>query len=91
MFILPQTGPKEPNKNNCTYAELIFTLCPELFGLYEGIANPTGVALMIILTVMVVCSLPFVRKSGYFEVCVRGGMERICNGKRKERRGICVC
>nr|WOX60328.1 NADPH oxidase [Eriocheir sinensis] len=68
VFIQPLTGPEEPNKNNCTYAELIFTLCPELFGLYEGIANPTGVALMIILTVMVVCSLPFVRKSGYFEV-----------------------
>lgn len=51
-----------------TLAEWLFTMKPEKFGLIEGIANPTGIALMIILTLMVICSLPFVRKSGYFEV-----------------------
>ena len=33
-----------------------------------GFANPTGVALIIILTLMVVCSLSFVRRSGYFQI-----------------------
>jgi hypothetical protein len=33
-----------------------------------GIANPTGVALIAVLTVMVVCSMPIVRKSGHFEI-----------------------
>ena len=33
-----------------------------------GFANPTGVALIIILTLMVVCSMSFVRRSGYFQV-----------------------
>ena len=32
-----------------------------------GIANPTGVILIIVLTIMVVCSMPFVRRSGHFE------------------------
>ena len=32
------------------------------------IANITGIALIGILTVMVVCSMPFVRRGGYFEV-----------------------
>ncbi|XP_066957368.1 NADPH oxidase 5 isoform X2 [Macrobrachium rosenbergii] len=56
--------------NNQTYtaAEWLFTMKPGLFGLIGGIANPTGVALMVILTLMVICSQPFVRKSGYFEV-----------------------
>lgn len=65
----------DANENDCTYTELIFTMCPEILGLIPGIANPTGVALMIILTVMVVCSLPFVRKSGYFEVSGRREMK----------------
>jgi hypothetical protein len=33
-----------------------------------GFANPTGVALIVILTVMVICSMPFVRKRGHFEI-----------------------
>nr|XP_045625272.1 NADPH oxidase 5-like isoform X1 [Procambarus clarkii]XP_045625282.1 NADPH oxidase 5-like isoform X1 [Procambarus clarkii] len=62
------TDEGQPNAKNFTLTEWIFTMKPGLFGLVKGIANPTGVALMIILTVMVICSLPFVRKSGYFEV-----------------------
>jgi len=34
----------------------------------HGIANPSGVALIIILTIMFVCSLPFVRRRGHFEI-----------------------
>ena len=45
----------------------MFTSKPGLFGLMGGWANPTGVALILILTVMVVCSLPCVRRSGHFE------------------------
>ena len=39
-----------------------------VFGLAKGYANITGVCLIIILTIMVVCSLPIVRKSGHFQV-----------------------
>ena len=39
-----------------------------MFGLVHGIANISGIALMASLTIMVVCSLPFVRRGGYFEV-----------------------
>ncbi|KAK7075488.1 NADPH oxidase 5 [Halocaridina rubra] len=59
---------KSINTGNFTTAEWLFTMKPGLFGLIPGIANPSGVALMIILTLMVICSQPFVRKSGYFEV-----------------------
>ena len=52
-----------------TYYEWLFTMRPGIFGLIGGIANPSGLALMLILTTMVVCSLPFVRRGGYFEVC----------------------
>ncbi|CAL4180352.1 unnamed protein product, partial [Meganyctiphanes norvegica] len=56
------------NANNLTYSEWLFTEKPGVFGLKKGWAYPTGVILIIILTVMVVCSQKFVRKSGYFEV-----------------------
>ena len=39
-----------------------------MFGLIGGWANLTGWALVIVFTVMVICSLPFVRKRGLFEV-----------------------
>ena len=51
-----------------SYYEWIFTMRPGIFGLIPGIANITGIALIGILTVMVVCSMPFVRRGGYFEV-----------------------
>jgi hypothetical protein len=51
-----------------TYYEWLFTTQPGVFGLYPGIANVTGISLIIILTLMVVCSMPFVRRGGQFEV-----------------------
>ena len=51
-----------------SYAEWLLTRKPNMFGLVHGIAYPTGVALMCILTIMFVCSLPFVRRHGHFEI-----------------------
>ena len=51
-----------------TYMHWIMTTMPGVFGMPHGVANPSGVALIIILTVMFVCSLSFVRRSGYFQV-----------------------
>ena len=51
-----------------TYAEWMLTMKPNMFGLISGIANPSGIALMCILTTMVICSLPFVRRRGHFEI-----------------------
>uniref|UniRef100_A0A1B6DLA4 NAD(P)H oxidase (H(2)O(2)-forming) n=1 Tax=Clastoptera arizonana TaxID=38151 RepID=A0A1B6DLA4_9HEMI len=56
------------NANNYTLPEWIFTTKPGLFGLIGGIANPTGVCLIIILIVMFICSQKFVRRGGCFEV-----------------------
>lgn len=56
------------NKNNYTIYEWLFTSKPGLFGLISGWANPTGVALTIILLIMVPCSQKFVRRGGCFEV-----------------------
>ena len=51
-----------------TYGEWIFTSQPHIFGLMPGMANPAGVALIVSLTVMFVCSLPFIRRRGHFEI-----------------------
>uniref|UniRef100_A0A182IU16 Uncharacterized protein n=1 Tax=Anopheles atroparvus TaxID=41427 RepID=A0A182IU16_ANOAO len=56
------------NANNYTTAEWLFTSRPGLFGLIGGCANPTGVILVLILLIMFVCSQPFVRRGGSFEV-----------------------
>ncbi|XP_069681708.1 NADPH oxidase 5 isoform X2 [Periplaneta americana] len=56
------------NKANFTLAEWLLTDRPGLFGLVGGVANPTGVALIIILIIMFICSQPFVRRGGCFEV-----------------------
>ncbi|KAK4303693.1 hypothetical protein Pmani_024320 [Petrolisthes manimaculis] len=66
--IVNATGEGELNEDEWALWEWLFTMRPEKLGLIDGIANPTGIALIVILTLMVVCSLPFVRKSGYFEV-----------------------
>ena len=50
------------------YGDWLFTARPGVFGLIPGMANPAGVGLIIILTIMVVCALPMVRRSGYFQV-----------------------
>jgi len=51
-----------------SYTDWLFTSAPGVFGSVGGYANPTGVALIFILTVMVVCSMSFIRRSGYFLV-----------------------
>ena len=51
-----------------SYMYWIVTTMPGVFGMPHGFANPTGVALIIILTIMVTCSLSYVRRSGYFQV-----------------------
>jgi len=55
--------------NPWTYTDWIFTRNPGLFGLFNcGLANPTGVGLISVLFLMVILSLPFVRRGGHFEV-----------------------
>ncbi|XP_050535187.1 NADPH oxidase 5 isoform X2 [Daktulosphaira vitifoliae] len=56
------------NYEGFTVSEWLFTTDPEMFGLIDGYANPTGVLLIIILFVMFICSQPFVRRGGSFEV-----------------------
>ncbi|KAJ8708509.1 hypothetical protein PYW07_010634 [Mythimna separata] len=56
------------NANNYTLSEWLLTEKPGLFGMVGGCANPTGVALAAILLVMFVCSQPFIRRGGSFEV-----------------------
>ena len=51
-----------------TYADWIFTTRPHMFGLINGIASPTGVVLICILTVMFFCSLPLIRRRGHFNL-----------------------
>jgi len=51
-----------------TYADWILTSRPHVLGLMPGMANPTGVALITILFIMFVCSLPFIRRRGHFEI-----------------------
>jgi hypothetical protein len=51
-----------------TYAEWIFSSRPKLFGLRPGSGNPCGVFLIVILTIMFVCSLPAIRRRGHFEI-----------------------
>jgi len=51
-----------------SYAQWLFTGQPGIFGTVGGAANPTGVGLILILTIMVGCSLSGVRRSGYFLV-----------------------
>ena len=49
-------------------AEWLLTPYPGVFGLIKGYANITGVLLIFVLTVIVICSLPHVRRSGHFQV-----------------------
>ena len=51
-----------------SYMYWLLTTMPGVFGMPNGVANPTGVALIIILTIMFTCSLSYVRRSGYFQV-----------------------
>ncbi|KAI8423439.1 hypothetical protein MSG28_012572 [Choristoneura fumiferana] len=56
------------NARNFSTWEWILTERPGLFGLVGGCANPTGVALVVILAVMCLCSQPFIRRGGSFEI-----------------------
>lgn len=58
------------NETNYTIPEWLFTEKPGKFGLVAGCANPTGVALVVILLVMFICSQPFIRRGGSFEVMI---------------------
>ena len=51
-----------------TYAQWILTTDPGIFGMPHGFANISGLALIMILTIMVIGSLKWVRRSGYFQV-----------------------
>lgn len=48
--------------------EVLFTGKVKVFGLVEGAAFLTGWILDVILAVMFVCSMPFVRRRGHFQV-----------------------
>ncbi|KAK9728753.1 Ferric reductase NAD binding domain [Popillia japonica] len=52
----------------CTAVDFLFTTKPGFGGLIPGLAFPTGIVLIIILTIMFICSQPFVRRRGSFQV-----------------------
>lgn len=58
----------QPGFSAWSYSDWILSLKPGLFGLVGGVANPTGVGLLAIMIIMFICSLPFVRRTGHFEV-----------------------
>lgn len=58
----------EMNTGNHTLYEWLMTAEPGVFGLVPGCANPTGVSLIFILFFMFICSQPFVRRGGSFEI-----------------------
>ena len=51
-----------------SYLQWVLTTNPGLFGLVAGLANPTGLGLMVTMIIIFTCSLPFVRRRGHFEV-----------------------
>ncbi|XP_072389152.1 NADPH oxidase 5 isoform X1 [Diabrotica undecimpunctata] len=56
------------NEMNFTTTEWLFTTKPHLFGLINGLANPTGFALLFILIAIFISSQAFVRRGGCFEI-----------------------
>jgi len=66
-FVCQACMPEEDGRP-WTYTEWLLTMEPHLFGVMGGSANPTGLALFFILLLMFVCSLPFVRRRGHFEI-----------------------
>jgi len=61
----PETG---LNSSGYSYAQWLFTMKPNVFGLVPGMSFPTGVVLITVISTMFACSLPFVRRGGHFEV-----------------------
>ena len=76
LFTLVLAVLPEPNIDEDEYsaAEWLLTTKPGLFGLIGGYANPTGIVLIIILVIMFVCSQPFVRRGGSFEVILKSNI-----------------
>ena len=54
--------------NRWSLPDWLFTLKPGVFGHISGCANITGVIMTIVLTIIVIFSLPPVRKGGHFQV-----------------------
>ena len=67
-YVLYAQDPNNGTLRNVTYAEILFTLKSDVGWLVPGFAFLSGILLMITLTIMVLCSMPFVRKSGCFQV-----------------------
>ncbi|CAH1788924.1 unnamed protein product, partial [Owenia fusiformis] len=55
------------NVNSFTYMEYLFTTKPAI-GWIAGLAPLSGVALDLVLIIMLICSMPFVRRGGHFQV-----------------------
>ena len=51
-----------------TYVDWMLTDRPKALGLIGGVANPTGLTLLVILTTIFICALPFIRRTGHFHV-----------------------
>ena len=62
--------PKDTERNctRWTIVQWLFTNKPGIFGRYPGFANITGVIMTLVLTILVIFSLPYFRKNGHFQV-----------------------
>lgn len=58
----------EVNVQYYTISEWLFTAKPGLFGLFPGLANPTGVGLVVVMAIMGTGAIPWIRRNGHFEV-----------------------
>ena len=47
--------------HNLTYSEWLFTSKSEIFGFFPGWAMPTGVGLLVVMTVIGVGAIPWIR------------------------------
>ena len=56
------------NSANYSYTEWLFSTRPAILGTIPGYGYPTGVPLVIVLSVMVSGALPVIRRRGYFEM-----------------------
>ena len=56
------------SSESLSYEEILFTMKARVGYVGPGFAFLSGIVLMIVLTVMFICSMPFVRRSGHFQV-----------------------
>ena len=71
LNVLPDVSPGGLNEKRYSYHEFFLKIeptAPLKFGLMPGWANITGIALIIIFVIMIIFSLPAVRRGGHFEV-----------------------